>query len=85
MSNGADVIREGYKKVSLSVLLVFRKLTRFQHGSAPFKVANVFSWVVVISSHDHIEEFRKAPEDVLSSSEATNDVSQCLVFPSYLH
>ena len=44
----------------------------------------MFSWMVVISSHEHVEEFRKAPEDVLSCSESINDASYFLVSKSYL-
>ena len=75
----------GYKEAILDALQVPCKLTtKFQHGSAPFKVANMFSWMVVIGSHEHVEEFRKAPEDVLSCSESINGASYSLVSQSDL-
>ena len=40
----------------------------------PFKVANRYRWVVVLSGRDHVEELRKAPDDALSFPEAANEV-----------
>jgi hypothetical protein len=51
----------------------------FQHKSAPFKVANGFGWVVVLSNRKHIEELRRAPDDELSFMEAFLDVRNCPV------
>lgn len=39
----------------------------FQHKSVPFKVAELYRWVVVLSSREHMEELRTAPDDTLSS------------------
>jgi hypothetical protein len=52
--NAVDVIQEGYEK----------------HKSAPFKVANKYGWMVILSNRKHIEEMRRAPSDELSLMEA---------------
>ena len=51
----------------------------FQHKTAPFKVANVCGWMVVLSNRKHIEELRRAPSGELSLMEAASDVSNCFV------
>ena len=51
----------------------------FQHKSAPFKVANKFGWMVILSDRTHIEEIRRAPDDELSLMEAFIDVRNCPV------
>ena len=50
----------------------------FQHKSAPFKVANGYGWLVILSNRKHIEELQRAPDD-LSLIEAFIDVSNCPV------
>ncbi|KAF9225192.1 cytochrome P450 [Gyrodon lividus] len=57
MTNAPEVIQEGYKK----------------HKAAPFKVAYLYSWMVVVSGRELLEAVRKSPEDELSFLEATND------------
>ena len=47
----------------------------FQHKSAPFKVANKYGWMIILSDRKHIEELRRAPDDELSFMEAFIDVS----------
>jgi hypothetical protein len=76
LTNALDVMQEGYDKVSL-VLWTFhaRSFTWFQHKPAPFKVAELFHWIVVISSREHLEELWRAPDDTLSFAEALNDAS----------
>ena len=54
-------------------------ITIFQHKSAPFKVANGYGYVVILSNRKHIEEMRGAPDDELSFMEAANDVNNCPV------
>jgi hypothetical protein len=49
----------------------------FQHKSAPFKVANMYGWMVILSNRKHIEEIRRAPDAELSLMEAVIDVSNC--------
>ena len=49
----------------------------FQHKSAPFKVANMYGWMVILSNRKHIEELRRAPDDELSFMEAASNVSNC--------
>ena len=84
VANAVYTIRKGYKKASLHALQISCKFTTFQYETAPFKFATMFSWTVVINSHEHIREIWKAPEDVLSFSEAVNDASHCLVSSGYL-
>jgi cytochrome P450 len=57
LTNALDVMQEGYDK----------------HKPAPFKVAELFHWIVVISSREHLEELWRAPDDTLSFAEALND------------
>ena len=46
-----------------------------QHKPAPFKVAELNRWTVVLSSRKHVEEMRRTPDDTLSFAEAVNEVS----------
>ncbi|KAG9310086.1 cytochrome P450 [Chiua virens] len=55
--NAIDLIQEGYEK----------------YNRAPFKITDISHWIVVLSSRQHVEEIRKAPDDVLSLREAKND------------
>ncbi|KIJ66616.1 hypothetical protein HYDPIDRAFT_109704 [Hydnomerulius pinastri MD-312] len=57
MLNAREIIQEGYDK----------------YRAAPFKVANLYHWMVIVSGHQLLEELRKAPDDQLSFMEATND------------
>ncbi|KIK77776.1 hypothetical protein PAXRUDRAFT_834874 [Paxillus rubicundulus Ve08.2h10] len=56
-TKAADVVREGYEK----------------HKGAPFKVANLYRWMVVVSGSQSVEDMRKASDDELSLAEASND------------
>ncbi|KAF9223296.1 cytochrome P450 [Gyrodon lividus] len=58
MINGAEVIQEGYKK----------------HKGAPFKVAYLYRWMVVVSGREFVEAVRSSPEGELSCLEAFNDL-----------
>lgn len=57
-------------------------MTMLQHKRAPFKLAEQYHWLVVLCNREHIEEFRRAPDDMLSMPEATQQVRDCplLVF-----
>jgi hypothetical protein len=44
-----------------------------------FKVPDLFHWTVVITSLKHLEEINKAPDNALSSIEATIEVSSNLL------
>ncbi|KIJ04805.1 hypothetical protein PAXINDRAFT_49709, partial [Paxillus involutus ATCC 200175] len=57
-TKAADVVREGYEK----------------HKGAPFKVARLYRWLVVVSGPQFVEDVRKASDDELSFAEATNEV-----------
>ena len=54
-------------------------ITMSQHKSAPFKVANKYDWMVILSNRKHIEELHRAPDNELSLIEANIDVSNCPV------
>lgn len=75
-TNAPDIMREGYAKASL-VPHTFhtRSLTVFQHKSVPFKVAELYRWIVVLTTREHVEELRSAPDDALSFREAVHDAS----------
>ena len=76
LTNATDILQEGYEKASL-VLRTFHTypFLVFQHKAAPFKVAELYHWVVILSSREHVEEIRKAPDDTLSFAEAASEVS----------
>ena len=54
-------------------------ITMFQYKSAPFKVANKYGWMIILSNRKHIEELLRAPDDELSFMEASINVSNCPV------
>ncbi|KAF8435729.1 cytochrome P450 [Boletus edulis BED1] len=64
--NAQSVIQEGYKKASSA---------RPSYKSAPFKVAELNHWTVILSSREHVEELAKE-SDKLSFVEAINDQIQ---------
>ena len=45
-----------------------------QHKSTAFKVAELYHWLVIVSNREQIEELRRAPDDVFSFQDATNEV-----------
>ncbi|KAF9231271.1 cytochrome P450 [Melanogaster broomeanus] len=57
ITNGIEVVHEGYEK----------------HKGAPFKVATLYRWVVVVSGRRYVEEIIKSRDDDLSAHEASND------------
>lgn len=85
MTNTVDVIQEGYEKVSLELRMFRARLfAKFQHKSAPFKVAKLFRWMVIIGSRKHVEELRRAPDDTLSLGDTINDASHCFLLVRWL-
>jgi hypothetical protein len=46
-----------------------------QHKDAPFKVANLHRWMVIVSGRQLLEEICKSHDDELSLLEAINDVN----------
>ncbi|KAH0837764.1 hypothetical protein J3R83DRAFT_5942 [Lanmaoa asiatica] len=73
MTNAADVIREGYRKASNT------------HNGAPFKIATLYHWVVIVSKRTHVEEPRNARDDELSFLDATNEVRRTFLFVCGMH
>ena len=59
------------------------KVTMLQHKSAPFKVAERYHWMVILSNRKHIEELLRASDDVLSSG--INEVRNRPVLPELCH
>ncbi|KAF9246259.1 cytochrome P450 [Melanogaster broomeanus] len=55
--DGIYVIQEGYDK----------------HKAAPFKVATLHRWLVVVSGSQYLEDIARRPDDELSAVEAAND------------
>ncbi|KAF8547136.1 hypothetical protein OG21DRAFT_1517623 [Imleria badia] len=45
-----------------------------QHKSAPSKVAEKYRWLVILSSREHMDELRRAPDDELSLVDARHNV-----------
>ena len=52
-----------------------------QHKSAPFKIAEQYHWMVVLSNRKHIQELFRASDDVLSHKEAISEVRDRPVLP----
>ncbi|KAF9236862.1 cytochrome P450 [Melanogaster broomeanus] len=68
VTNAADVIQEGYEK----------------HKAAPFKVANLNRWMVIVSGRQLLEDVCKSYDDELSALEALNDGYQQILNGEYL-
>ncbi|KAK7049978.1 hypothetical protein VNI00_005409 [Paramarasmius palmivorus] len=60
MTNARDVVKEGYDKYQGRV----------------FKIPRLTSWDVIVTSPELVEEYRKAPDDILSFHDAVNDSLQ---------
>ncbi|KAF9235144.1 cytochrome P450 [Melanogaster broomeanus] len=58
VTNAADVIQEGYET----------------HKAAPFKVANLNRWMVIVSGRQFLDDICKSRDDELSAVEALNDI-----------
>lgn len=58
--HGGDMLQEGYDK----------------YPGRPFKLATVSRWIVVLGGSKHVDEIRKAPEDVLSFRQAVAETMQ---------
>ncbi|KAJ3557279.1 hypothetical protein NP233_g11785 [Leucocoprinus birnbaumii] len=54
-----DLIKEGYSR----------------YPGQPFRVATLSRWIVLLSGKQHIDDIRKAPDDVLSFIEATEETT----------
>jgi hypothetical protein len=60
LTNAQHIIQQGYE----------------QYKSAPFKVAELTRWTVILSNRGHLEELAKASDDEFSFLEAVNDQVQ---------
>jgi hypothetical protein len=82
MTNAVDIIQEGYKKASISAHIRYFDQPRwyFQHNGAPFKIATLYHWVVIVTSRAHVEELRNARDDEFSLLEAANEVRSAFLF-----
>ncbi|XP_006458661.1 hypothetical protein AGABI2DRAFT_217430 [Agaricus bisporus var. bisporus H97] len=60
MTHGNELVQEGYDRYPTGI----------------FKIANISSWIVVLTGRQFLDELRKAPDDVLSFRQAMNDVLQ---------
>jgi hypothetical protein len=54
-------------------------LTSFQQYGTIFKIPTSTGWMVVISGAEKVDEFRKAPDGIVSQLEAQNEV--CYFYP----
>ncbi|KAG6844150.1 hypothetical protein H0H87_009393 [Tephrocybe sp. NHM501043] len=78
----------GYKSQLLSFIGGFQWYYKAQKmvqegchrfGEGVFKVPNVMQWVVIVNGEKYIEEYRKAPENVLSFHDEVKEVRARLV------
>ncbi|KAF7777679.1 hypothetical protein Agabi119p4_3751 [Agaricus bisporus var. burnettii] len=60
ITHGNELVQEGYDR----------------YPAGKFKIANVARWMVVFTGRQFLDEFRKAPDEVLSFQEAMNDEMQ---------
>ncbi|KAF5349711.1 hypothetical protein D9756_008946 [Leucocoprinus leucothites] len=58
--NGPELLQEGYAK----------------YPNQPFKIAAISKWVVVLSGKQHVDDIRRAPDEVLSLAEAIAETIQ---------
>ena len=58
---------------------MYAKVTMLQYKSAPFKVAERYHWMVILSNRKHIGELLRASDDTLSSG--INEVRNRHVLP----
>ena len=70
-------VQEG--KLSRSYLLFDLPSRYAQHNGAPFKIATLYHWVVVVTSREHVEELQHAREDELSFRDAICEVRSTLL------
>jgi hypothetical protein len=72
------VVQRGYDQVSIGItaviIFILKENHVWQYRHSIFKVPNFSRWTVVVTGSKFIDELRKAPEDVLSFSEATDEV-----------
>ncbi|KAF9233835.1 cytochrome P450 [Melanogaster broomeanus] len=57
ITNGIDIIQEGCKK----------------HKAAPFKVASLYNWMVIVNGRKYLKEIAKSSENELSALGGAND------------
>lgn len=78
IKNGRAITEEGYLKVGIKfpVGIDSKTIDAFvcQYPGKAFKVAFANRWLVVLNGQTLIEDVRKAPDESLSVSEATNSV-----------
>jgi hypothetical protein len=78
LTNTRDMINKSVKQVtSISKhygLLSNTSDIKIQWPGAVFKVPDLFQWVVVASGSNHLEDIYKAPDNVLSFSDASAEV-----------
>jgi hypothetical protein len=68
------MVLEGYKKVRICFLS--RSTSLMPHVQYPvFKIPRYFSWLVIVTGPDHLEDMRKATDDQMSFDAAANKVN----------
>ena len=74
--NSSGIIKQGAKQVTISkqygAHLTFFKI---QWPGGVFRVPDLFQWVVIATGSKHTEDIYKAPDNVLSSIKAIEEVS----------
>jgi hypothetical protein len=78
LRSGGELLQEGVDKVVVFLLpKCFSHLLMLdlcQYSGQPFKVATISRWVVVLSSTQHVDDMRKASDEVLSFRAAVAEV-----------
>lgn len=67
------------------ILFLTHPITVFQHKSVPFKIADGYKWIVILTNREHLEELSRAPEDQFSFFEAFDEVSITTFFGTNLY
>ena len=75
LSDSRDMMNKGVKQVAIPKQIWSISHIKNQWPGAVFKVPDLFQWIVVATSSKHIEDLYKAPDNVLSSMKAIDEVS----------
>ena len=69
----------GVKQVTISKQYgAHSSLIKIQCQGALFKVSDLFQWIIIVSSSDHLEDLYKAPDSILSFMNAIIKVNSIL-------
>jgi hypothetical protein len=84
ITDAQGVLDAGMRKVSRQKLKSTQYLRMNQWPRRIFKVPTLLGWEVILTDPSVVDELRKAPDSVMSASEAS-DIVRALTFSSYFY